>query len=316
MSQTLALPTPSAAVPWRRNKNHNRFLTLQQQAVVGVTIDLLYVLVLEPVILIALGIRSPSTIFGLWFLTFLPSLIGLNVTTVHLHRANTHGSVTLHPVVVMLCRIAIFISSGMKPREWRGVHKQHHAHPDQEGDPHSPVVDGFWSVFFGTGYLYHFALKHPTDELNSYIAERPPDRWDKLFFDKGWLGYLVCLPIIYGLLLYGLFGNVWLHHLEILPIMLVIDIVFFLLAGGFVNGVGHTAKQPDPNPKVGYSRNIKLGFLFLRLAWGEESHNNHHRYQSSAKFNKNDIKDPGWLEICLLRTLRLATVNYVAPELK
>src|SRR3974377_233973 len=74
--------------------------------------------------------------------------------TVFLHRGLAHRALTMHPVAAFPCRFVIWITTGMRPREWVAVHRKHHAATDTPDDPHTPMLMGFWRVQLGTVGLY------------------------------------------------------------------------------------------------------------------------------------------------------------------
>ena len=67
-------------------------------------------------------------------------------TTVYLHRGLAHRAVTIHPAAGVVLRFFLWMSTGMRAREWAAVHRKHHAASDTVDDPHSPIVLGFWRV--------------------------------------------------------------------------------------------------------------------------------------------------------------------------
>ena len=67
-------------------------------------------------------------------------------TTIYLHRTATHRALVLHPAAEVVFRLALWITTGINTREWVAVHRKHHAFTDEEGDPHSPLLAGFWST--------------------------------------------------------------------------------------------------------------------------------------------------------------------------
>jgi stearoyl-CoA desaturase (delta-9 desaturase) len=272
------------------------------------TIGEVIFLLLPAAVMLVAGLPVPELLATYALAYGIPAL-ALLATTVYLHRHLTHGSVTLSPVVVLPCRALVWVASGMKPREWRGVHKRHHDKSDEPGDPHSPWQAGFWMVYLWTAGLYHKAKKTP--EVLLYIDETPPDKLDRLVFDRGAWGPAFALPLVQLLVLFGLFGLGW--QLASVLFTWPIAIIFYLHAGGVVNAIGHTLEEVNPETKD-YSKN--LIWLFRLVTLGEASHHNHHLDKGSAKFNKHWWKDPGWMCICILRPFGLVTVNHVRPEWK
>ena len=217
------------------------------------------------------------------------------VTTVYLHRALAHRAITLKPAVLFACRVAIWISTGTRPRQWVAVHRKHHAHTDKEGDPHSPVIFGFSAVQFGNAVLYRRVARNRA-AVSRYARDLPGDRWDRILFDHALLG----LAIGIGLLV-ALFG--W----EIALVASVVHASLYLLGGGAINAIGHTwGKRPHDN----------LATNNQWLAWfvaGEGLHNNHHAATTSSRMSmaKGEV-DPGWWAIWVLVRLRWAALRQPA----
>jgi stearoyl-CoA desaturase (Delta-9 desaturase) len=216
--------------------------------------------------------------------------IAVFATTIYLHRAATHRSLVLHPSVAWMFRLSIWMTTGIVPREWVAVHRKHHKYTDKEGDPHSPLLEGFWKVQLGNVFYYLRELKDPT-LVPTYARDLRPDLWDKVLFNHGSLGLavgiaLICTSLGLG---WGLFAA-GLHALMY---------VFVLSAS--INGLCHFA---------GYKNFANTATNLRLVAWltgGEGLHNNHHGFPRSPKFsfNRGEI-DPAWPLIRLMIAMRLA----------
>jgi stearoyl-CoA desaturase (delta-9 desaturase) len=223
----------------------------------------------------------------------LTSQISFIVTTVYLHRALAHKAITMRAPVAFACRVIIWMSTGTRPRQWVAVHRKHHAHTDQEGDPHSPVIFGYSLVQFGNAVLYRRVSRNP-QQVDRYARDLPEDRWDKVLFNHALLG----LALGVGLLI-AVFG--W----EIGLIAAGVHASLYLLGGGAINGIGHKwGKRPHDN----------LATNNQWLAWlvaGEGLHNNHHAVTTSSRMSmaKGEV-DPGWWAVFLLVKLRWATLRH------
>src|SRR6185312_11438529 len=108
-------------------------------------------------------------------------------TTIYLHRTATHRALTLHPAVAWLFRFSLWLTTGLSTKEWVAVHRKHHAFTDEEGDPHSPALMGFWSVQLGNVFLYMKEAKNQ-DVVQRYARDIENDAWDRLFFNHGLAG--------------------------------------------------------------------------------------------------------------------------------
>ena len=220
--------------------------------------------------------------------------------TLYLHRDQSHGGLTLHPVVRHLFRFWLWFSSGVMTREWVAVHRRHHVYADKVGDPHSPVIFGLRRVVLEGYELYKAAtedeaiLKHygkgtPEDWIERHLYSRVPNLGMVLF-------------ILAMLILFGIPAIVMIAvHLLAQP--------FF--AGGVVNGLGHAIGYRSFDMPSTATNLVPWGVLL----GGEELHNNHHAFPRSARFAVQRWEfDIGWLWICALRALGLAKVRYVAPR--
>jgi len=235
--------------------------------------------------------------FVVTFLTIETMFLGV---TLYLHRDQSHGGLILHPALRHLFRFWLWFSSGAVTREWVAVHRCHHAHSDQPGDPHSPVVFGLRTVLFEGAELYRDAARDP--QLLHTYGRGTPDDWleRNLYSSYAYAG--IALFVLAHLILFGIPGIIMIAvHLVAQP--------FF--AGGVINGLGHA---------VGY-RSFEMPCRATNLVpWavllgGEELHNNHHAFPRSARFAVQRWElDIGWLWIRLFRALGLARVRWVAPQ--
>ena len=211
-------------------------------------------------------------------------------TTIFLHRTATHRALTLHPAVAWLFRLSLWLTTGIATKEWVAVHRKHHAFTDQEGDPHSPMLMGFWSVQLGNVFHYVKEAKNK-DVVERYARDIQEDVWDRLFFNHGIPGLVVGIAALCAVL-----GIGWgLLAASVHAVMYV-----FVLSSS-INGLCH---------HVGYKNfdNTATNLRLLALVTGGEGlHNNHHGYPRSPKFSfRTSEIDPAWPLIKLLIALRLA----------
>lgn len=226
--------------------------------------------------------------------------VALFLTTVVLHRALSHKAITLSPRLYFACRVALWITTGIRPRQWVAVHRRHHAYTDREGDPHSPKISGFTAVQLGNVVLYRRAAKDPAT-VDRYAKDMPADRWDRVLFDHA----LVGLGIGVGLLFLIFWGN-W----RLVLIAAGVHMVTYLLLNSAVNAIGHTFGR---RPYEGLATNNQW------LAWltaGEGLHSNHHAAPTAGRlaFAGREI-DPGWWVIALGRRLGWVTVRHDKPPI-
>jgi stearoyl-CoA desaturase (delta-9 desaturase) len=220
--------------------------------------------------------------------------------TIFLHRHQAHRGLTLHPAVSHFFRFWLWLTTGMVTREWVAIHRKHHARCETAEDPHSPQVYGIWRVLFaGVGLYRAEALKNET--LEAYGRGTPDDWLERRVYSKHrYIGLGITLTA--DLLLFGWVG------LVIFAVQMV-WIPFW--AAGVINGVGHYWGYRNFETQDTSRNIVPIGILI----GGEEFHNNHHAYGSSAKLaNKWWELDIGWVYIRTLELLKLASVKKVAPR--
>ena len=220
--------------------------------------------------------------------------------TVFLHRHEAHHALDLHPAVSHFFRFWVWFTTGMVTREWAAVHRKHHAKCDTPEDPHSPQVLGINRVLWGGVFLYvKEALKPET--LERYGHGTPDDWLERHLYSRHQVLGLTLMGVI-DVILFGIVPG---------ALVLVTQIVWIpFWAAGVINGIGHYWGYRHW-ATADASRNIVPWGI---LIGGEELHNNHHAYPTSAKLsNKWYEFDIGWLYIRILEVLGLARVKHVAP---
>jgi stearoyl-CoA desaturase (Delta-9 desaturase) len=248
-------------------------------------------------------------LFGFLNLSFWGYVIALLVlthitivaVTVYLHRAQAHRSLDLHPIISHFFRFWLWLTTGMETKEWVSIHRKHHAKCETEDDPHSPQIKGIKKVFFEGAELYREEAKN-ADTMERYGQGTPDDWIERHLYSKHSVAGIVLMFII-DVVLFGIPGvTIWALQMLWIP----------LFAAGVVNGIGHywgyrNFECPDA------ARNI---LPFGAFIGGEELHNNHHTYPTSAKFSvKRWEFDLGWHYIRLLQFLKLAKIKRVPPKL-
>jgi stearoyl-CoA desaturase (delta-9 desaturase) len=225
--------------------------------------------------------------------------VAILITTIYLHRSLSHKAVTFDRRIALFFRFLLWITTGIRPRQWVAVHRKHHAFTDIPGDPHSPVLLGFYKVQFGNVYYYRKeALRSET--VAKYAKDLQPDRWDEILFDHSLVGLAIGISILI------LVGG-W----RLALVASIIHIVAYLGLSGAINAVGHSfGKRPYDNLAT---NNTWLALM----TFGEGLHNNHHAAPTAAKlsFDSKEI-DLAWPIISLLVRLHLATVRLSAPKFK
>ncbi|MHB1273296.1 MAG: DesA family fatty acid desaturase [Rhodanobacter sp.] len=221
--------------------------------------------------------------------------------TLYLHRSQTHRGVDFHPVLAHFFRFWGWLTTGMVTREWVAVHRKHHAKVETVDDPHSPMIHGIKKVFWDGVSLYRDACQSRAD-MEQY-GRGTPDDWveHKVYGAHPYWGPTLMLLI--SVALFGVIGAaIWAVQMVWIPFW----------AAGFVNGIGHWAGYRNFESADTARNLIPWGFWI----GGEELHNNHHAFPSSAKFALRKWEfDIGWAAICGLRAIGLAKVLRVAPSL-
>ncbi len=219
--------------------------------------------------------------------------------TIYLHRDAAHRSLDLHPALRHFFRFWIWASSGMITREWVAVHRKHHSFSDRPGDPHSPVVYGLRKVLW-QGYELYAPESRNAQTLEKY-GRGTPDDWLERNIYARYRSLGVILMVVTDLVLFGVPGI-------IIVAVQMMAMPFF--AAGIINGVGHHSGYRNYECDDA-ARNIVPWGVFLG---GEELHNNHHAFPSSAKFSARRWEfDSGWACIRLFEMLGLARVARLAP---
>jgi stearoyl-CoA desaturase (delta-9 desaturase) len=227
--------------------------------------------------------------------------ITIAAVTIYLHRSQAHRALELHPVISHFFRFWLWLTTGMVTKEWVAIHRKHHAKCETVDDPHSPVTRGIKTVLLTGSELYRAEAK-VQETLDKY-GHNTPDDWIErnLYTRFSWQG--VGLMLIINLFLFGAIGAaVWALQMAWIPIT----------AAGIINGLGHW---------WGY-RNFEAADASTNISpWGiiiggEELHNNHHTYPTSAKLSvKPHEFDIGWMYIRLMEMAGLATVRKTPPKL-
>jgi len=237
--------------------------------------------------------------WGYVLVTFLMIQVTFMGVTLYLHRDATHRSLDLHPALRHFFRFWLWMTSGIVTKEWVAVHRKHHARCETAEDPHSPVVFGLKKVLLEGAELYQAQARNP--ETTEKFGRGTPDDWMERNVYLRYRNFGIVLMVVVDLLLFGVPGII------VLAMQMLANP---LMAAGVINGVGHyygyrNFECPDA------ARNIVPWGL---LVAGEELHNNHHAFPSSAKFSIHRWEfDIGWLYIRIFQALGLARVIRIAP---
>jgi len=238
-----------------------------------------------------------------WWQLVLYTLAVTHVTiigvTVYLHRCQAHRALELHPVVSHFFRFWLWMTTGMLTGQWAAIHRKHHAKCETEEDPHSPQTRGIWKVLLEGAELYRAEAKNE-ETMRKFSHGTPNDWMERNVYTKyPILG--VSLMMVLNVALFGVVGlTVWAVQMVWIPFW----------AAGVVNGLAHFWGYRNFNSSDASTNIFPWGIII----GGEELHNNHHTYATSAKLsNKWYEFDIGWMYIRIMSAFRLAKVKKVAP---
>jgi stearoyl-CoA desaturase (delta-9 desaturase) len=213
-------------------------------------------------------------------------------TTVYLHRAGAHRALAMSAPVQHVFRFLVWITTGIRPRQWIAVHRKHHAFTDTPADPHSPAVHGWLKVQLCNVAMYRREAQNP-ETVARFAKDTPQTRLDRILYDHALAGLAVGVA-----LLVTVFG--W----QVGLLAAFVHVNLYLGGSAAVNAIGHHfGRRPYDNSAT------NLQWLAFITA-GEGLHNNHHAAPTSAKLAHRWYEiDPGWYVIKLLTWTRLARVR-------
>ncbi len=241
-----------------------------------------------------------------WWQIVLYTLVTTHITiasvTIYLHRHQAHRAMDLHAIPSHFFRFWLWLGTGQVTKEWVSIHRKHHAKCETAEDPHSPQAYGIKKVFWEGAELYRAESKNK-ETMVKYGHGTPNDWIERNLYTRySWQG--VGLMMVINLALFGAAGlAVWAVQMIWIPVT----------AAGIINGIGHywgyrNFEAPDASTNVS-PWGIMIG--------GEELHNNHHTYPTSAKFSVKPYEfDIGWVYIRAMEKVGLATVKKVPPRLQ
>ena len=240
-----------------------------------------------------------------WWGYIVVALIFTHITiaavTIYLHRHQAHRALDIHPVISHFFRFWLWLTTGMVTKEWAAVHRKHHAKVETPDDPHSPRQFGIRRVMWQGAELYRKESKN-LETMEKYGHGTPDDWLERNLYTrhsaKG-----IGLMFVIDVALFGPIGiTIWAIQMIWIPIF----------AAGIINGVGHYWGYRNYEVSDASTNIVPWGILI----GGEELHNNHHTFGSSAKFSSKWWEfDIGWLYIQTMKALGLARVKKIPPEL-
>jgi stearoyl-CoA desaturase (delta-9 desaturase) len=240
--------------------------------------------------------------WGYVIVTLVLTHITIASVTIYLHRSQAHRALDVHPVVSHFFRFWLWLTTGMVTKEWVSIHRKHHAKVETTDDPHSPQTRGIKTVLLRGAELYRDESK-VADTLDKYGHGTPNDWVERNLYSRfSWQGVGVMLAI--DLALFGPIGaTIWAVQMLWIPIT----------AAGIINGIGHYWGYRNFACADASANIVPWGILI----GGEELHNNHPAYGTSAKLSSRWFEfDIGWMYIRILESLGLATVRKVAPQIR
>jgi len=241
-----------------------------------------------------------------WWQVVLFTLVVTHITiaavTIFLHRSQAHRALDLHAIPSHFFRLWLWLTTGMVTKEWVAIHRKHHAKCETEDDPHSPQTRGIKTVLLQGSELYRSEAK--VQETLTKYGHGTPDDWIErnLYTRYSWQG--VGVMLILNLMLFGAIGaTVWAVQMLWIPIT----------AAGIINGIGHWWGYRNFEAQDASTNVSPWGVII----GGEELHNNHHTYPTSAKLSVKPYEfDIGWAYIRAMEMVGLAKVRKTPPLLK
>jgi len=220
--------------------------------------------------------------------------------TIFLHRHQAHRALDLSPLASHFFRLWLWLTTGMVTKEWAAIHRKHHAKCETADDPHSPQVYGINRVLWGGVFLY--VKEAWNKETMQRYGHGTPDDWLERNLYTPWHKLGITLMLAIDIALFGALPGllIWITQVAWIPFW----------AAGVINGIGHYWGYRNFNC-ADASTNI---FPWGILVGGEELHNNHHSFATSAKLSNRWYEfDIGWMYIRILCMLGLARVKKLAP---
>ncbi len=252
--------------------------------------------------LLAHGLWASAGGWTVLLVTLLMTHVTICSVTIFLHRAQAHRALDLHPIPAHLFRFWLWLTTGMVTKEFVAVHRKHHAKCETEEDPHSPQTRGIKALLL-TGVELYRAESKVAETISKYGRGTPDDWIERNLYTRfSWQG--VGVMMVLDLLLFGAIGlTVWAVQMLWIPVM----------ATGIINGIGHWWGYRNFEAADASTNVSPIGFII----GGEELHNNHHTYPTSAKFSVKPYEfDIGWAYIRLMQMVGWADVRKTAPQLK
>ena len=244
----------------------------------------------------------PMPWWGYVVLAFALTHVTIAAVTIFLHRTQAHRGLELHPLISHFFRFWLWLTTGMVTKEWVAIHRKHHAFVETPDDPHSPQTRGIRTVLLQGTELYRAEAKNQ-ETMEKYGAGTPDDWLERNVYTRfSWEG--VGLMLVINVLLFGPIGmSIWAIQMMWIPVT----------AAGIINGLGHFWGYRNFSTEDASTNIVPWGIII----GGEELHNNHHAYGTSAKLSSQWYEfDLGWAYIRGLEMLGLAKVRKVAPRIK
>ena len=251
---------------------------------------------------LAHGLWSSATWWQVLVVTLVMTHLTICGVTIFLHRAQAHRALDLHAIPAHFFRFWLWLSTGMVTKEFVAVHRKHHAKCETEEDPHSPQTRGLKALLLTGVELYRIESKIP-ETIRKYGTGTPDDWIERNLYTRfSWQG--VGVMLILDLLVFGAIGlTVWAVQMLWIPVM----------ATGIINGIGHYWGYRNFEAADASTNVSPWGILI----GGEELHNNHHTYPTSAKFSVKPFEfDIAWGYIRAMEMVGWAKVRKTAPQLK
>jgi len=233
------------------------------------------------------------------------------------HRLLTHRSLIVPRwlerawVVIALCCMED------TPCKWVTAHRHHHKHSDEQEDPHSPLVNFFWSHF--QWLTLHNTETQNTAAYHRYSKDILADPFYMAMEKNLWIAPLIYLAhAVVFFLLGGAIGylaeGTMLEALRMGLSLLVWGVILRTVAVWHITWSVNSITHLFGSRQYDTSDNSRNNWLVGLIAAGEGWHNNHHHDQASASNQHRWWQiDPTYYHIWLLKKLGLAK-KVIAPK--
>lgn len=225
--------------------------------------------------------------------------ITITAMSLSFHRYHTHKGVVINKWIDMPMQVWLWLVTSMSKVDWVSVHIYHHAHSDQEKDPHSPLHKGLiHALFLG---VFDYTKGKSLPEVQKIQKTIKTNALERYIHNHSFTGpYFMTLTAIV------LFGPLWGSLVAVLNFL-----ISPIFAVGGVNAIAHWWGYRN-HVTTDNSRNIGFLFPLNFIICGELDHNNHHAHMKSCSFRHRWFEfDIGYAYLKMMSWVRLVELKNV-----